>query len=341
MLRTIPRSRPLARGLLSFVSSALETHSRGNTLGTVSAESCYSIFLRHVCLLRQAGATAMPRTVAELGPGTSLGTGFVALLAGATKYYALDLIDFTDLELNLRIFDELVMLFRRRAPIPATGVHSRRFPDLDTYEFPDFLAIAPDTEFQQRAAAIRADIAARSGHFVQMAVPWTTTPVVPQQAIDWIFSQSVLEHIDELSKAYRALARFLKPSGYMSHLIDFGSHGATRDWNGHWALNERMWHVVRGRLPYLLNRLPYSEHRRLADDAGFVTVFEKKNKNFDGLLTEQFAPRFRNISDEDARLRMVLIISQLSAKAADLYEDEVAARSERALPAESAIEQAA
>jgi hypothetical protein len=40
---------------------------------------------------------------------------------------------------------------------------------------------------------------------------------------------------------------------------------------------------------------------------------EKRNKRFDGLLPEQFAPRFRSITDEDARLRMVLAISRSAA----------------------------
>ena len=43
-------------------------------LGTLSATSCYSIFLRYICLLRGVGVPHVPRIAVELGPGSSLGT---------------------------------------------------------------------------------------------------------------------------------------------------------------------------------------------------------------------------------------------------------------------------
>ena len=69
-----------------------------------------------------------------------------------------------------------------------------------------------------------------------------------------MFSQSVLEHIDDLEGAYATLHKWLKPGGYMSHLIDFYSHGLTKEWNGHWALSDLTWGALKGRRPYLINR---------------------------------------------------------------------------------------
>jgi len=309
----LPRIKPLAKGMLSFVFPNLRTvHGYSNSLGTLSADSCYSIFLRHVSLLHNVGLQAVPKVVAELGPGSSLGTGFAALMAGAEKYYALDLVDFSDLTSNLAIFDQLVALFRQKAPIPASGLHNRRFPDLDCYDFPDFLDFEPDAAWEKQIAEIRQDIAVKTGIFVQTAAPWTEFSIVRPSSVDWIFSQSVLEHIDDLAAVYSALAQWLKPSGYTSHLIDFDSHGLTQEWNLHWALGELAWFALRGRRPYLINRQPYSEHIRLATENGFVTVLEKRYKRFDGLIPEQFAPRFRTISDEDARTQMVFLISRLT-----------------------------
>ncbi len=279
-------------------------------MGTASAESCYSIFLRHLCLIQDAGVRGVPQVVAELGPGSSLGVGLAALIAGAEKYYALDLIDHSDVEANLSVFDELVEMFRDRAPIPASGVHSMRFPDLDAYDFPDFLATEDTSSFNERVAAIRDDIASARGEYVKIAAPWTDASVVERQSVDWTFSQSVLEHIDDLAGVYSALGQWLKPAGLMSHLIDFDSHGKVREWNGHWAVGDLAWAALRGRRPYLINRAPYAEYVRLGEANGFVTALEKRNKRFDGLLPEQFAPRFRNIDDEDARLRMVLVVSR-------------------------------
>jgi SAM-dependent methyltransferase len=305
---------PLTKGVLSFAFPKLRTvHGYSNTLGTFSAASCYSVFLRHMSLLAKVGVQAVPKVVAELGPGSSLGTGYAALLAGAEEYYALDLVDFSNQAANLSVFDAIVEMFRRKTPIPASGLHSLRFPDLDRYDFPDFLGFEANAAFEERAAAIRQDIALSTGVFVQMAAPWTQLSILSPGSVDWIFSQSVLEHIDDLSAAYRGLRQWLKPSGYTSHLIDFDCHALTPEWNGHWALREPVWYALRGRRPYLINRLPYSAHARLATDNGFVTVLEKRNKRFDGLISEQFAPGFREIGDEDARMRMVFVISRLVA----------------------------
>lgn len=310
----VPRLKPLAKGLGSFVIPQLRSsHGYDNPLGTASAESCYSIFLRQLCLIQGAGVGGVPKVVAELGPGSSLGVGLAALIAGAERYYALDLIDYSDVDANLMVFDELVELFQNRAPIPASGVHSMRFPDLDAYHFPKFLAIEEPSAFNRRVGAIRSDFASAGNQFVKVAAPWTETAVVERNSVDWVFSQSVLEHIDDLEGVYRALGQWLKPTGLMSHLIDFDSHGKVREWNGHWAVGDRAWAALRGRRPYLINRAPYAEYVRLAEANGFETVLELRNKRFDGLLPEQFSPRFRSITDEDARLRMVLAISRRAA----------------------------
>lgn len=308
----VPRLKPLARSVLSFAFPRLGTvHGYDNPLGTISATSCYSIFLRHMSLLGSVGIKEVPKIVAELGPGSSFGTGFAALLAGAEKYCALDVIDFSNAEVNFAVFDEIVTLYRRKAPIPSSGVHSRRFPELDHYDFPHFIGFEPDSAFEKRAAAIRKDIALKGGTFVQVAAPWTELSVLTPGSVDWIFSQSVLEHVDDLADAYVSMSRWLRPGGYMSHLIDFSSHDLFQDWNGHWAVSERMWHVIRGKRPYLINRQPYAYHQKLAADCGFTTIAERRAKRFDGLIPTEFSSKFRSITDEDARTIMVFAVSRL------------------------------
>ena len=49
---------------------------------------------------------------------------------------------------------------------------------------------------------------------------------------------------------------------------------------------------------------------RLWRENDFETLLEKRNKRFDGLISADFAPRFRAISDEDARVRMVFLVGQ-------------------------------
>ncbi|RJP62040.1 MAG: hypothetical protein C4541_00460 [Candidatus Auribacter fodinae] len=56
-----------------------------------------------------------------------------------------------------------------------------------------------------------------------------------------IFSQAVLEHIDNLPEAYESMRLWLKPDGFMSHQIDFKCHGTAEEWNRHWAYSQSEW----------------------------------------------------------------------------------------------------
>jgi hypothetical protein len=306
-----PRLKPLLKGIGSFLIPQLRT-THSPPLGVVSAEYCYSIFMRHISLLNAAGVTEFPKVVAELGPGSSMGAGFAALIAGAEKYYALDIVNHSNLETNLHVFDELAALFRNRAPIPDSGIHQAIFPDLNRYGFPEFLTFRPDAAFERRVSIIRKDIQRQNGVFFEVAAPWTRTSNVKPHTVDWVFSHSVLEHVDDLSGTYSAIAEWLKPSACTSHLIDFYSHEISREWNGHWAIGDFLWLAIRGRRPYLLNRSWCSMHRKLAAENGFIILLEKVRTRLDGLRREQFAPRFRMMSDDDARTRMMFLIGQFS-----------------------------
>ena len=117
--------------------------------------------------------------------------------------------------------------------------------------------------------------------------------------MDMIYSQAVLEHVDDLTGAYRAMRRWLKPAGYMSHQIDFKSHGTADEWNGHWAYSDLMWAVIRGRRPYLLNREPHSSHIAILEREGFTIRCDKTVKTCSNLARDALAQRFRSISDDD------------------------------------------
>ena len=84
-------------------------------------------------------APSIPKVVAELGPGDSIGIGLAALLSGAERYFALDLVRYSGLEKNLEIFDELVSLFAAQAPIPGEQEFPFLYPKLDCYDFPHAL----------------------------------------------------------------------------------------------------------------------------------------------------------------------------------------------------------
>src|SRR4029453_17620145 len=107
-------------------------------------------------------------------------------------------------------------------------------PKLVSYEFPNHLI--DWTNFSKRAATIRSNLRSiNSGQCISYHAPWTSLDDVSRETLDLIFSQAVMEHVDALQETYAAMSAWLKPGGYASHVIDFGSHGRSPFWNGHWA----------------------------------------------------------------------------------------------------------
>src|SRR3954454_14027350 len=92
--------KPLVKGVLSFAVPALRS-MRAPTFETTGADYCYSVFLRHFSHIAQLTGGGMPKNVAEFGPGSSIGVGLCALLAGATSYTGLDVVDSTHDGFNL------------------------------------------------------------------------------------------------------------------------------------------------------------------------------------------------------------------------------------------------
>src|ERR1700730_8984396 len=129
------------KALLSGLSTHIPGYDhKGSTGGTDSARYCYSVWLRHLVLgTRNAAVKSIPRVVAELGPGDSIGIGLAALLSGAEKYFALDLVRYSDLKKNLEIFDELTSMFANRSCIPDDCEFPFLYPKLDCYDFPEDL----------------------------------------------------------------------------------------------------------------------------------------------------------------------------------------------------------
>lgn len=294
---------PLVKGGLTFIPGMARLLPE--TVGApASAEYCYGVWLKHLVLLRQNGLREMPRTVAELGPGNSLGTGFAALLSGAERYLALDVVAHATTERNLKVFDELVDLFHRRAPRPRRG-----WPDydrhLDRNLFPghilteDLLRV---TLAPARIARIRDAIAGldQGGNgTIAYMVPWSDENVIKPDSVDLIVSHAVLGQVDDLPATYRALTRWLKPGGVMSHQIGFEFASFTGAWNGYWACPAPLWKIIRGRRDYGINRLPGSTHLDLLAEQGTRIVCALRNFRHDGTPRSHLAAPWRGLSDDD------------------------------------------
>ncbi len=308
------RLRAVLKGLLTFVPGAGRLLPRGRTGGTDTASYCYEVWMKHLTMLRAHGMERLPRTLAELGPGDSLGIGLAALLSGIERYYALDAVRYSDTERNLPIFDELVRLFGRRAGRPSAG-----WPDYDRYLddtlFPSRIlteSLLEESLSPGRVERIRGSLleAGSEDSMITYMAPWSDERVVEPGSVDAVISHAVLEHVTDPETAYGALARWLRPGGMMSHQIDLTSHGITSEWNGHWAMPEPLWRVTLGRRTYLLNRLPCSAHIDLMQRHGFEIVHIMKKQRGPGIDRSRLSRRWKVLSDDDLACSDLFVIAR-------------------------------
>ena len=298
---------PILKGLVSFMPGTGLLFSR-KSHGTYSARYCYSVWLRHLTMANRQGLTkGPPRVVAELGPGDSLGIGIAALISGCESCRAFDVVRYANPEDNLKIFDELVPLFEKREDIPGEEEFPRIKPQLDSYAFPaDLLTDAHlETALEpQRLARIRAAIAdltptGKQSPLISYTAPWSTDSALRESCIDMVFSQAVMEHIDDLPESYQAMYRWLKPGGFVSHQVDYKCHNTANTWNGHWGYSKWQWACIKGRRPYLINRAPHSSHVDILGQCGFEIVLDRVVRSDDGVGRSKLAKEFRGISTQD------------------------------------------
>jgi hypothetical protein len=306
-------TRRLAMGIATYVPGVLRL-ANARTGGTDSARYCYTTWLHHLCKAGDRGVAPVPDSLAELGPGDSLGFGLAALLSGTNTYLGFDVVAYADSERNLRVLEELVDLFARREPIPGESEFPRVFP-LDSYAFPHRVL----SEERLRASldparleVVRALVAGRAGGSsdgltIRYEPTWTDPSSAADRSVQMICSQAVLEHVDDLEMAYGAMRRWLVPGGLMSHQIDFTSHETARAWNGHWTFSDREWRLVRGRRSWLLNRQPIGTHMELLRAHGFrVTEVLRRTAALE-FGRDRLAPRFAHLSSEDLETRSAFV----------------------------------
>ena len=299
-------------GAATLVSPSLR--QRTGTGGTDSARYWYSLWLRHMRKCRDQRIRAFPSVVAELGPGDSLGMGLAALISGVDQYYAFDVVRHANNANNLEVFDELLTLFQRRAAIPDGDEFPGVYPTLSSYDFP--LDILPE-EHLDRALANERIERLRSSVMnteapdspIRYIAPWADSSILERESVDMIFSQAVLEHVDQLEEAYKTMRAWLKPDGFMSHEIDFTCHGTADEWNGHWAYSDLEWKVMRGRRPWFLNRQPYSVHLGMLKRAGFKVVEDDPHISDSGISRKSLARSLRNMTDADLITSSAFIVS--------------------------------
>jgi SAM-dependent methyltransferase len=229
--------------------------------------------------------------VAEIGPGSTLGAGLAALFSGANKYYALDVQNYINQKTLLKYFDEILLIFNSRK----SGRN----------DFPSHILseeILSKSLAKERINDIRFDLESNFGSskYIKYFVPWTDEKLRIDFHIDFIFSQCVLEHVDNLEYCYESMNKWLKPGGYASHLVDFQSHAFTKHWNGHWAFSKMEWERIKGSNAWAINREPLSKHQIYAINSGFeILEFNRRSSTFRGINRNELNPEFSWLLDSD------------------------------------------
>jgi hypothetical protein len=303
------RYKSIVKGAASHLVESLRKSGTG-TDGAFSAEGSYAIFMRYLIALGQIGVSFENKVILEFGPGSSYGIGIAALLCGAKRYYAFDLIGHTTDTRNLAIFDELSEMFKKRSGIPVDGWCARIFPFNDEPAFPNNLlpdSLLERTLSSERLKAIRHDLETRREFFLRPRSSKSLGDAVMDEPADIIVSESVLEHVDDLKSTYEAFGRWLAADGAMVHLIDYSSHNLSRDWNGQWQCSPFLWSLVRGKRHYLINRMPHQVHLDLLRANGLGVVQSQLLRRVDGLTRDQFSPEFREMSPRDATTALASI----------------------------------
>lgn len=236
--------RALVTGLASYVPGLYDWWDRRRPMGnTSSAEYSHRIWRHHRANSSIAGLK-FPSAVGELGPGASLGALISALLDGVDTAIGLDAGKYANSEANLRVFADLLPLYQLE----------------DATDYYDVIAAAGGAEES----------------ILRYAAPWSDPSICSPASLDFVFSHSVMEHVDDPAATYAACAMWLRAGGVMSHKIDHSSHGLTRRWNGHYSLPPAIWSLIYGRRPYLLNRLRPNVHLDMIRAAGLEILPESQ-----------------------------------------------------------------
>ena len=309
------KSKYIIKGLLKSIPGIeyiFEFNKR--TGGSCSARYCYSVWLRHLIYAYKNGYNSVPKIVAELGPGDTLGTGFAALISGAEKYIALDIKKYSDVNENLKIFDELVSLFKNKTDLPNEDEFKEIRPLLDNYDFPSYIFNSNQLNTllnENRISSIKNAIieihSSIENKFIEYKVPWNNHIDLKNESVDMLFSQAVLQDVNNLEDTYKKISLLLKPNGIQSHDIGFKSCKTADTWFGHWEYSELEWKIIKGRKKIFINREPYSTHFKFLNSNQSKIIFEQRRIAETKINRNNLANRFTSLTDSDLTTYSVFI----------------------------------
>jgi len=201
--------------------------------------------------------TLRGRTVVELGPGNSALTGLFARALGATRSWLVDAEELASEDTALFARAEQ-MLLELNIPVPGIG-----------------------TNLSMEEALRRLNCA-------YLTAGLASLQEIPDAAVDFLFSNAVLEHVRlaDFAKLAREMRRILKPNGVASHQIDFRDH--LQEGLNNLRFSEQTWESKwMAGSGFYTNRLTWPVMNRIFQEAGFSVELKASQLWSDGLPTPQ------------------------------------------------------
>lgn len=266
------------RSLISYIF-LLKNILRKSGTSPSSGSYYFNIYSSHKEKLIQAGFDFPGETIGEFGPGDTLGVGICALLDGFNKYIALDTIRHVNLNKNMQAYLEIVNFY---------NVNNDQIVSIENE-----LKNLPDGSKK-----------------IKYYVPWNLDNIIVENSTDLIISNAVLEHVLDLDNIYKIMYKWLKPGGYISHVIDYGAHEYSDNWYEHLYVSDSYWRfLMHGRM-YPINRVSHSYHLNKISEAGFTILISERNKDTkaDALKINKSICKFFN--EDDLCTKSGLIIAQ-------------------------------
>ena len=297
------RVKTLLGGLATFLLPPLAEVMGRRNYPRVGADYYYRVWLSHVCMADHFGCWEAPETVLEIGPGNSLGVGLAALLTGVRQYLAYDRNALLHPPTNPQLLTEIAQLYQRKADFAESG------SGLLYTAFPHPLFSA------ERLACFlspqwRQQLVDALEHRNELIRYYNDPAAVAARSVDYLFSHSVLEHVDDLAAMYASMWQWLKPGGLMTHSIDFSSHGSSNHWNGHWTVPDWLWRLMKGKRRYFLNRVPLAQHQALLARQGFELKGVHSLTRASLLTRADLAPRFRDLPEADLTTSSAFLVAR-------------------------------
>jgi hypothetical protein len=255
------------------VMSLLNKSKEDTRHSCAQAGFCYTLWLSLLCFLKENEVKTNFFSVGEIGTGGSLGVAFCALLSGCEKFYALEVDQSFDKNLNLSLLDEIVLLFKNKASI--SSEYNQLNIKASSLDYPADI-ITQNFLSEEFINEIRNEIlnGFENSKRIILIKNWEQQPSLN---IDFIFSRAVMEHVSSPNDIYRAINPHLISNSYTLHDIELHSHGLSKKINGHYSISPLIWKIIHGKRPYFLNRWRTANHTDSITANNFVIVKTEEN----------------------------------------------------------------